>query len=269
MAAHETLTPADALAGIGVLVTRPAHQAEALAALIEQAGGRAICFPTIEIAPPCDPEPLLAVLDRLTDYDLAVFVSVNAVEQAFAWLRARRLVWPAGLAAACVGKATAAALAARGVAAIAPPQRFNSESLLALPPLQQVAGKKVVIFRGDGGRELLAETLAARGATITYAECYRRVRPQADPQALIEHWRRGEIHVVVITSTESLHNLFEMLGETGRTWLTHSAVVVLSETQARACRELGFSTEPLIAAEASDAAIFETIRAWRRARFSL
>lgn len=269
MAARETQAPADALAGIGVLVTRPAHQAEPLAILIEQAGGTAFRFPTIEIAPPIDPEPLLAVLDRLADYDLAVFVSANAVEQTFAWLRVRALAWPAGLPAACVGKATAAALAARGVTAIAPPHRFDSESLLALPALQQVTGKKVVIFRGNGGRELLADALTERGATVTYAECYRRVRPQADAQALIEHWRRGEIHIVVITSTASLHNLFEMLGETARAWLTHTAVVVLSEAQARTCRELGFSTEPLVAGEASDTAILETIRAWRQSRFSL
>lgn len=258
------------LAGCGVLVTRPAHQAGRLAQLIEQAGGTAIRFPTIEIVPPLDPEPLLALLDRLGEFDLAVFVSPNAAEQTIGWLRARHLTWPARLAVASVGGATAAVLERHGLAvAASPDRRFDSEALLALPQLQHVAGKRVVIFRGDGGRELLAETLSRRGATVTYAECYRRVRPQADPAELIERWRHGEIDIVTITSTAGLRNLYETLGDTGRGWLTHTPIVVLSEAQAAACRRFGFTTQPLLATAASDEAILEAIRGWRAGRFSL
>lgn len=258
------------LTGVGVLITRPAHQAGKLAQLIEQAGGTAIRFPTIEIAPPLDPEPLLALLDRLGQFDLAIFVSPNAVEHTFGWLRARRLAWPERLPAACVGAGSAAALQRHGVtAAAAPDQRFDSEALLALPELRHMAGKRVVIFRGDGGRALLGDALTQRGAAVTYAECYRRLRPPADPAELIERWRRAEIHIVSITSTAGLRNLYDMLGEAGRGWLVHTPIVVLSEAQAATCRRLGVTAQPLLAAAASDEAILEAIRTWRRGRFSL
>lgn len=257
------------LAGVGVLVTRPTHQAGHLARLIEEAGGVAVRFPTIEIAPPADPQALRVALDRLSEFDLAVFISPNAVEQAFGWLRARGRAWPPGLPVACVGQASARALAERGVRAAAPPGRFDSEALLALPALQRAAGKNVIIFRGDGGRELLGATLAQRGARVTYAECYRRVRPPTEPRELIDAWGRGEIQIVSITSTEGLRNLYDMLGEAGRDRLRRTPVVVLSKAQADTCRQFGFTIEPLVATEASDEAILETIKTWRLGRFSL
>lgn len=250
------------LAGAGVLVTRPAHQALPLARLIEQAGGRAILFPTIEIAPPQDPGPLLAVLDHLDAYDLAIFISPNAVEQAFGWLRARKHAWPTRVPVVCVGAASVRALERFEVSALAPPERFDSEALLALPVLQNMAGKAVVIFRGDGGRELLGETLTERGARIEYAECYRRVRPQAEVVPVAEDWRRGAIDIVTITSTAGLRNLYDMLGELVRPWLIYTPVVVLSEAQAVVCRQLGFVGDILIATAASDEAILEAIKTW-------
>ena len=257
------------LAGVGVLITRPAHQAQHLAQLIERAGGVAIRFPTIDIAPPLDPGPLLDIIDRLAEFDLAIFISPNAVEQTFSWLRVRKAAWPPHLPVACVGRASAEAVARRGLSATIPCNRFDSEALLGLSLLQEVAGKKVVIFRGDGGRELLGSTLTSRGATVTYAECYRRVRPHADTETLIDAWRRGEIHVVSITSIEGLRNLYEMLGESGRGWLDYTPVVVLSQAQAAACRELGCEAAPLIATEASDEAILEAVKAWRQECFFL
>ena len=267
MAAPEASAPRGSLRGVGVLITRPAHQAESLARLIEQAGGTAIRFPTIEIAPPADPRRMDAILDRLTAYDLAVFVSPNAVERTFARLGGRE--WPEHVAVACVGAATARLLAAHGVHALAPTDRFDSESLLALPAMQQAAGKQVLILRGDGGRELLAETLRQRGATVTYLECYRRLRPRNDPNALHELWNRGEVSIVSITSSEGLRNLHAMLDDAGRAQLARTPVVVLSQAQARQCRELDIFTEPLIAPEASDEAILKTIQAWRHPGFSL
>lgn len=257
------------LAGLGVLITRPAHQAAQLARLFEQAGASVIRFPTLEIAPPADPATLDAVLARLPEFDLAVFVSANAVEQALARLRARGQSWPRGLATFGVGRATATALARHGIPAAAPEQHFDSEALLALPALQHVAGFEALILRGAGGRELLAETLAARGAQVSYAECYRRARPSADPAPLRARLARGEIHVVVITSSDGLCNLIDMLGPSGCAQLAHARIVVLSEAQAAVCRRRGLGSETLVAPEASDAAILETVKAWQRRRFSL
>jgi uroporphyrinogen-III synthase len=266
---NEVDRPEQPLAGVGVLVTRPIHQVEHLAQLIEQAGGVAIRFPTIEIAPPADPGQLLALLGRLTEFDLAIFISPNAVEQTFSWLRATRRAWPSDLPLACVGRATAEALAKQGLSAAVPGERYDSEALLGLSLLQTVAGKEIVIFRGDGGRELLGDTLRMRGANVNYAESYRRVRPSPDPEAIIEAWRRGEIQIVSITSAEGLRNLYEILGEIGRGWLTDTPVVVLSQAQAAVCRELGCYATVLVAAEPSDEAILEAIKTWRQERFSL
>jgi len=269
MVASETQDKATMLAGVGVLITRPAHQAEHLAKLIEAEGGTVIRFPTIEIAPPTDPGPLLVVLDHLADYHLAIFISPNAVDQTFGWLRAAKREWPKRLPIACVGRATAAAVEKQGLNATTPTERFDSEALLGLSLLQDVADKKIVIFRGDGGRELLGNTLKLRGAIVTYAECYRRLQPRGGVEELIDAWRRGEIQIVSVTSTDGLRNLYDMLGETGRGWLQDTPVVVLSQSQAATCRELGCAAPVLTANEASDEAILEAVKTWRREHFSL
>jgi uroporphyrinogen-III synthase len=209
--------------GRRILLTRPAGQNERLAALVRAAGGEPLEVPAIEIRAPDDPGPLRAVADRLEDYDLAVFVSPNAVDQAMAAIRSRR-AWPARLRAATVGTASAQALARHGVSdIIAPSERFDSEALLALPALGDARGRRVVIFRGDGGRELLGDTLRERGATVEYVECYRRLRP-ADATPLARAFAGGAIDAVVVTSSEGLRNLFELAGEAGRARLQRTPV---------------------------------------------
>lgn len=251
------------LAGLTVLVTRPAHQADRLCALIEAAGGTALRFPTLAILPPSDPAAAAARLAWLADYDLAIFTSANAVDQALALLPAGP---PAGPIRAAVGKGTAAALARRGWPAHLVPAAFNSEALLELPELRQAAGRRILIVRGEGGRPLLGDMLRARGARVDYAEVYRRDRPTVDPGGLQERGSRGEIHAAIVTSNENLRNLFEMLGEPGQQWLPHTPLVVISGRTRDLARELGFQ-RPIMAREASDEAIVEALLRWRQARF--
>ncbi|MHB1293119.1 MAG: uroporphyrinogen-III synthase, partial [Sulfuricella sp.] len=147
------------LENVGVVVTRPAHQAGNLAELIERAGGRAILFPTLEIFDAQDMGPLSGAIDRLEQFDLAIFISPNAVNKAMNQVLAKR-AWPQGLRCAAVGKGSGKALERFGCEGVLVPQgRFDSEALLALPELQDMAGKRVVIFRGEGGRELLGDEL--------------------------------------------------------------------------------------------------------------
>ncbi len=214
------------LTGRGIVVTRPAHQAEPLAGMIRAAGGNAIVFPVLEILDTADIQPLVEVIDRLDDYSLAIFISPNAVMRAMNQIVARR-AWPAGLRAAAVGKGSVKELRRFGINdVIAPARVFDSERLLELPQLQSVAGQRVVIFRGDGGRELLGDTLAARGASVEYVECYRRARPRADAAPLLKAWARNEVHAVTVTSSEGLRNLFEMVGKLGQSWLRRTPVLV-------------------------------------------
>jgi len=230
------------LAGRRVVLTRPAGQAGELAAQIRAAGGEPVLFPTLEILEVSDLRPLSALIDRLHSFDLAVFISANAVDRGLALVRARRS-WPAGLRVATVGRASARALRRHGFdAVIVPEQGFDSEALLALPELQHMAGKRVVIFRGEGGRELLAQTLVARGAAVEYAECYRRGRPRLDAAPLIDLWRRHQLDAFTVASGEALANLGEMLGESGRQCLRTTPLFVPHARIAAAARALGVET---------------------------
>ena len=190
----------DPLRGRAILVTRPREQAGRLARLIEEAGGRAHLFPAIEIAD----VPAPAALGRLDEFDLAIFVSPTAVARTMPRVSA----WPRSLRVATVGSGTRREVEKHGIrGVIAPSEGADSEALLSLPEMQNVAGKRVVILRGDGGRALLGDTLAARGASVEYATCYRRLAPQAPARAL----QRGELAAITVSSGQGLDNLFEVL----------------------------------------------------------
>ena len=242
------------LNGLGVLVTRPEHQADPLCQWIEQHGGVAIRCPALTIREPHDWVPVLAIFDRLTEYALAIFTSANAVDRAMPLIRERG-GFPLRLEIAAIGAATTKALARHGIASgLQPEAGFTSEALLALPRLQQVAGQIIVIVRGEGGRELLAETLTARGARVVHAEVYRRERPAVDVGMLLERWARGEIGAVIVTSTESLLNLFDMLGVAGQDYLCQTPMIAVSPRTVQTAANLGCH-QLLLAQEASNAAI--------------
>ncbi|WJW75594.1 uroporphyrinogen-III synthase [Thiohalobacter sp. IOR34] len=249
------------LAGVRVLVTRPAAQAGRLQRLIEAAGGRVVIFPVLEIAPPRDPASAAARLGRLADYDLVLFVSANAVR----WAREAGLkpgAWPAGTRLGAVGRRTAEALRTAGFEPdIVPAAGHDSEALLAEPGLTGVGGQRVLIVRGEGGRERLRTELEARGATVDYAEVYRRRRPAADPTALLADWAGGGIDVVTVSSLEGLQNLVAMLGENGQTLLRRTALIVPSRRVAEAAAGLGLPP-PWVAADATDEAMLAALREW-------
>jgi uroporphyrinogen-III synthase len=249
------------LGGLRVLVTRPVDQAETLCRLIADAGGEALRLPTLVIR---DPEPEQAarrdaVIDALEVYDLAVFISVNAVARGMERIRARR-AWPAGVKIATVGASSARALERYGLAVdLVPAHEFNSEALLALEALQSMRGRRVVIFRGNGGRDVLRDELRGRGASVDYVEVYRRACPDIDPAAIAHLWQPGAINIVTVTSNESLQNLHDMAGPRGQPLLRELPLVVVSPRQAVLAAALGFSNEPLVAANAGDEAILAVL----------
>ena len=117
---------------------------------------------------------------------------------------------------AAVGDATAQALRNSGFArVISPAGRHDSEGLLETPRLQAVRGENIIVFRGEGGRERLKETLEARGAKVRYAQCYRRVRPSADPRPCCAAFDRGEVQAVSALSGETLENFVALIGPEG------------------------------------------------------
>jgi uroporphyrinogen-III synthase len=229
---------AGSLSGRGIVITRPREHAPALAERIRAAGGEPILFPTIEILPPGNPEAAAAVIGRLEQFQLAIFVSPTAVLRGQAMVKASR-AWPGSLRVAAVGAGTAKALAEEGFGGvISPPGEADSEALAALPELRDLRGRSVVIFRGQGGREWLGSELEKRGARLEYAECYRRARPDAPAGALLARWQAGGVEAVSITSSEGLANFFAMLGPTGGGYLRATPVFVPHPRIAVAARKL-------------------------------
>lgn len=205
---------ASALRGHSVVVTRPVAQAVALAAAIEREGGIVLRFPVLEIGDAPDAGPLREAARDIERFDLAVFVSPNAVERALGVITARR-PWPQHVRAAVMGRTSAQALQRHGVhEVLLPVGGSDSEALLALPALQaeRMRGCRVAIFCGDGGRELLAETLAARGARVERVTCYRRGRPAIDAAPLRGRLALGAVDAVTVSSSEGLRNLVDMVG---------------------------------------------------------
>ena len=248
------------LAGKHILVTRPAEQARELAALIAAAGGHPVLFPAIEVRDLEDTRPFFELVDRLEGFDLAIFISPNAVSRAMKRILERRAL-PPGLQVAAVGGGSARALADFGVSdVIVPVQGNDSEGLLALPEFSVAGRRRVVIFRGQGGRELLGDTLTVRGASVEYAECYRRSRPQTDPAPLLEAWRRGEMDAVTVTSSEGLRNLFEMLGDPGRELLLSTPLFVPHPRIAEAAR--GFQVQTVIVTGPNDSGLLTGLTAY-------
>jgi len=251
-----------------VLVTRPAHQSGPLARAIAQAGGEAVLLPAIEIAEPVDPIPLQQALQAVPHASHAIFVSRNAVERGLPALRSHG--WPPTLRFAAVGAATARALHAGGIKdVIVPADRFDSEALLDLLPADDVRGRTILLFRGEGGRELLADTLSARDARVVHAICYRRRRPaNPDPDVLVRI-AHGQLDIAIATSVEILENLVAMMNTSTRERLLAMPLIVVGDRVHTAARTLGFHGKLWIAKRADDDTLLDTLRAWRESQKNL
>jgi uroporphyrinogen-III synthase len=225
------------LAGLSVLVTRPEQQSEGLCDLIQAAHGRPVRFPTIEILGPADKHAARAELGAASHADVLVFVSANAVQYAFPMLPEQL---PLDIDIAAVGNATARALSGSGLDPTLVPKRMDSEGLLALPELQEVAGKTIYILRGNGGRELLSETLRERGAQVRQVEVYRRELPQRHAAAanLVRGWEHL-VQVVIATSNAIVDNLYTLLGDEGAEYLRRTPIIVVSQRMAEHVIERG------------------------------
>ena len=241
-----------------MLVTRPSHQADKLARLIAEADGEPVLFPALAIEPPSDPARVKDLLLGLQAFDLAIFVSGNAVNHALVLLDS---TWPPSVMVAAVGDASAAALRRHGIVdAIVPSGNADSESLLAALQLNDLHGKRVLILRGEGGRELLAEQLRLRGAAVTYAECYRRVRASTDPEAIIARWKRGGLHAVTVMSGETLDNLQAMLESHGRQLLRTTPLFVPHASIAERAGRIGITE--VVVTPPGDEGMVRGLRAW-------
>jgi uroporphyrinogen-III synthase len=249
------------LAGAGVLVTRAAHQAEGLCRLIGEMKGRPLRFPALEIAASTQTAQLKELLARIETFDMAIFVSSNAVKWGLEQLPGGHL--PKRIATVAVGPATAQALTESGCrVAVVPEKGFDSEALLAAAEMgaQEVAGKRVLIFRGQGGRALLGDILTRRGALVEYAEVYRRSCPvRADDMNRLS-WI-NDLKVTTATSNRVLDNLLLLFGDAQRERLLQTPLVVISQRMRNHSHALGFR-EVIMASGPDDRSIVEAICRW-------
>lgn len=241
------------LAGLSIAVTRPREQAIGLARRIEQAGGMPLLFPLLEISPVADQAALRAQVSRLAQFDLAIFISPNAVKYGMAALGSL----PGSLRIATVGQGSAQALRELGITGIlAPSGRSDSEALLALPELQDVSGWRVAILRGDGGRELLGDTLKLRGATVEYITCYQRGQSGFDAAALLQ----AAPDAITVTSSEAFNHLWGRLGLQGRTRLAAIPLFVPHARIAELARQKGW--RHVLVSESGDDGMLAALIAW-------
>jgi uroporphyrinogen-III synthase len=250
------------LKGIGVLVTRPEHQAEHLCHLIEAEGGAAVRYPALVIKPRPDRAAVRAAVGPVDRYDLVIFVSANAVRYGAEILEQRR-----DIAVAAIGQATAAALNAAGYrVSLMPEEGSDSEALLAMPQLAHLSGQRVLIVRGSGGRDLLQEAMSERGAQVQYAEVYVReaAYPSIERKAEVEElWRHGGISAFTATSVELLEALIGIVTPRCRELIHSTALVTGSRRVAEAAVRLGLGSPIVLADSPDDAALVGALVRWR------
>lgn len=232
------MTPAARLNGVTVLVTRPQDQAAALAEPLQQAGAQVILLPTLCIDPiELGPSQRALMLD-LDQYAHVICVSPNAARLGLEALADYWPQWPVQQQWAAVGPATGEAMSDWGLNLKVAQQGATSETLLDWPELQRLTDQRVLILRGESGRETLAETLRERGARVDYLELYRRAKPDVDITPLRQALQQQSV-ILTVTSGDGLRNLMAMVGD-AVSQLQHCPLVVVSSRLAEFARQQGF-----------------------------
>ena len=246
-----------------VWATRPAHQNAAWVDSLKELGADVVELPLMMIEPVAEPEEIQAVKNLVLDFDQfhkVVFVSQNAVREAFAWLRDYWPQLPVGVEYFAVGRKTAEAVAAEGVAVVAGDKSMDSDELLQLPQLQNVWGQKILICRGRGGLPRLGEVLHERGAIVRYCELYHRRLPPGAAGAAAPLLANLHSDLVPLFSGETLQNFVRVLEANGISDRS-MAVLVPGKRVVQTAQRLGF-TRVLPVENATAATMLEAVRAW-------
>ena len=245
------------LHNLRVLVTRPLTQAADLCQLINDNGAHAIALPCLEIRASGNITQIQNTLAKATQFQWLVFISANAVN--FALLaNGGKIDSLSASRCVAIGQATAHALESAGLrVALLPEAGYNSEALLAMPPLQQVDGQRFLIIRGDAGREELAQTLQQRGALVDYLKVYERLAPR-DNGALNALVANQQLDLITLTSGEALQNLLTMLDIALHHQLRKLPLVVISERIKQLAITMGFE-QIFVTQRPDNLAILETI----------
>ena len=251
------------LSAVNLLITRPVMPASRTATRVAALGATPLIFPTIIIEPTADSAPLKAALAKIGGYYAALFVSPSAAEMALAPMSATPFKLPASLHVFAPGPGTAEELSRLGVERVEMPESsFDSEGLLALPSLQASAvnGKRIVIFRGNDGRELLREELVKRGATVDAITAYHRREPSTLPDGLLELLHNGKVNAISAMSSDAITNLVPLIPAAEREKILFPIAVYASHSRiVERARALGFRN--VIETQAGDAGLITALLA--------
>jgi uroporphyrinogen-III synthase len=228
------------LQGLRLLNTRPYPQSQPLSQALREAGGIVIECPALAI------ETLntdwLFTLPDLSTIDQAIFISANAAHHSIPKIIQQNINWPTSIQVIAIGKGTAQAINQYGLTVHLIPEQSNSEQLLAQTELQMITNQKILLFKGHGGRTLIADTLFKRGAKLTSLDVYQRVPPQLDHKYLRSLWRDDAVDIILWTSEQAMQTLFALFGKPAQTWLRQKPCLVLSERLKVAASSLGIET---------------------------
>lgn len=233
------------LIGLNVLITRPAQQQAELLAAIESRGGNAVGLPLIEIRELQDDSALSKLknqIQNLDNYALLIFVSTNAVKYGAEWICNYWPQFPVGVTVVAIGPTTGQMLSKELLCEVVSSKSgMTSEDLLLLPQLNHVSDQRIGIFRGRGGRELLADTLQSRGGIVDYLEVYERHSIAYQPSEFVQRISDESVNVLTVSSAESLDILIENCGD-NKDQVSLIPLISPSERVAERARQAGFGT---------------------------
>lgn len=222
---------------MAVLVTRPGEQGRALCTELKEAGFDALHHPLIAIQAG---ESLSSLSHDLNHFDIVIAVSQHAVTFSHQALLRQGQEWPNHPTYLAVGQKTAHVLSKHCQQKVHYPAVGDSEHLLRLDALANVTNKKIIILRGNGGRELIFDTLKDRGATVEYREAYKRENIAFRSEMLVPIWQDKNIQQLVITSSGQLEYFISQLSSTELDWLFALQLYVPSERIVQEALKLGF-----------------------------
>ncbi|OOS02382.1 uroporphyrinogen-III synthase [Canicola haemoglobinophilus] len=245
---------------MAVLITRPGERGKQLVDMLNKTGAMAIHLPLISIVAGQELNQLPNKLQQLNAGDYVFVVSQHAVEYAQRTLSSAGFYWRADLHYFTVGQRTAEYFASQtGNSVHYPIEQENSEGLLDLPQMQDLQGKNVLILRGNGGREFVAEQVVLRGAKVEMLECYQRTPVEYNNLEQISLCQRIGVDTIVVTSLEILNYLVALVPNAEASWLLNCRLVTVSQRIAALAKSIGW-THIVVSEKADNSSIFKALQ---------
>lgn len=194
-----------------LLLTRPSQEFAVVAEALAAEGVSSVSLPLLDIEPLAEKPPERHCIMDLDRYPVVIVVSKPAAR-----LLLERIdnYWPQPPLEQhwfCLGSGTGQLLIDYGLIPVEwPDTASDSEALLALPSLQEALGqgrRQVLLVKGEGGRELLADSLRRWGVAVDTLCLYRRVLPEYTSDVLRQTLEDKRLNGLVVTSGQSLESL--------------------------------------------------------------